>query len=358
MSALPGRRAIAAVALLAALAYPFAVPNDYFVYVMVLAFIYAIASLGLNLILGYAGQLNLAHAGFMAVGAYAQAILTVDHAVPFWIAFVLSGLIAAALGFLAGLVSLRLRSDYFAIFTLCIGIIIYLVIEKWDGLTHGVVGIIDIPRPPTIGPIPWIGPILGIGAIDFGSTVAQYYLVLAALVIALVLMDRIVHSLTGRAFTAIRNGEALAEALGVPLMRTKVTAFVISTAYAGYAGALYAGFVRFLGPGIASESNAFDMIAFILVGGLGTLSGPVIGAVALTWATQSLQFLQDYRLLVFGPLLIVLVMFLPKGVVGTLQARRARVLGRRSPLHQAAPGPPLSAVPAKPGGEAARTAHA
>lgn len=324
MSALLGRRSVAAAALLAALAYPFAVPNDYFVYVMVLAFIYAIAALGLNLILGYAGQLNLAHAGFMAVGAYAQAILTVDHGVPFWIAFVLSGLVAAALGFVAGLVSLRLRSDYFAIFTLCIGIIIYLVIEKWDGLTHGVVGIIDIPRPPSIGPV------LGIGPIDFGSTLAQYYLVLAALAVALVLMDRIVHSLTGRAFTAIRNGEALAESLGVPLMRTKVTAFVISTAYAGYAGALYAGFVRFLGPGIASESNAFDMIAYILVGGLGTLSGPVIGAVALTWATQSLQFLQDYRLLVFGPLLIVLVMFLPKGVIGTLQARRARSAGARA----------------------------
>ena len=117
------------------------------------------------------------------------------------------------------------------------------------------------------------------------------------LVLALFVMDRIVHSLLGRAFVAIRNGEALAESLGVPLMRTKVTAFVISVTYAGYAGALYAGFVRFLGPAIASEDNAFDMIAFILVGGLGTLSGPVLGAILLTWATQSLQFLQDYRLL-------------------------------------------------------------
>lgn len=340
MSRFLSRRVLAGVALAIGLVYPLLVPNDYFVYVAVLAFIYAIAALGLNLILGYAGQLNLAHAGFMAVGAYALGIMTVDYGVPYWVAFVLAGLIAAGLGLLAGLVSLRLRADYFAIFTLCVGIILFLVIEKWDGLTHGVVGIIGIPAPTGFGPI------------RFDQTISQYYLVLAFLVASLWLMDRIVHSLTGRAFTAIRNGEALAEALGVPLMRTKVTAFVISTAYAGYAGALYAGFVRFIGPAIASESNAFDMIAFILVGGIGTLSGPVIGTVILTWATQSLQFLQDYRLLVFGPLLIVLVMFMPKGLIGTLKARQAREAGARTDAARA------DAVATRPGPESERRAPA
>ena len=317
MSRLLSRRVLAWGGLAAALVYPFLVPNDYFIIVMVLAFIYAIASVGLNLILGYTGQLNLAHASFMAIGAYGLGIMTVDYGVPYWVAFVLAGLIAAALGFLAGLVSLRLRHDYFAIFTLCIGIVIWLVIEKWDSLTHGVVGIIDIPAPTGFGPI------------RFDRPLGQYYLALGFLVLALFLMDRIVHSLLGRAFMAIRQGEALAESLGVPLMRTKVTAFVISTAYAGYAGALFAGVVRFIGPDIASEAKAFDMIAFILVGGLGTLSGPVIGTIILTWATQSLQFLQDYRLLVFGPLLIVLVMFLPKGIIGTLKARQAREASAR-----------------------------
>ena len=318
MSALLSRPGFALASLVAALVYPWLAPNDYFVYAMALAYIYAIAALGLNLILGYTGHLNLAHAAFMAIGAYTVGILTVDHKVPYWIAFALAGVVAAAFGLLAGLVSLRLKHHYFSIFTLCIGIIVYLVIEKWDGLTHGVVGIIGIPAPPGIGPI------------RFESTFAQYHLVLAFLVLGLVLMDRIVHSLHGRAFMAIRNGEPLAEALGVPLMRTKVISFVISVAYAGYAGALYAGFVRFIGPGIASEANAFDMIAYILVGGLGTLSGPVIGTIILSWATQSLQFLQDYRLLVFGPLLILLVMFLPKGIVGTIKAREARIAGRRA----------------------------
>ncbi|NNM74698.1 branched-chain amino acid ABC transporter permease [Enterovirga aerilata] len=317
-------RAVALAALALAIVYPLVVPNDYFIYVMALAFIYAIATIGLNLILGYTGQLNLAHAGFMAIGAYTLGILTVDYGVPFWLAFFLSGLVAAAFGFLAGLVSLRLKADYFAIFTLCVGLIIWLVIEKWDALTHGVVGIIGIPAPSPIGPL------------RFETPLANYYLVLAVLALSLFLMDRIVHSLLGRAFIAIRSGEGLAEALGIPLMRTKVTAFVISTAYAGYAGGLYAGFVRFIGPQIASEANAFDMIAFILVGGLGTLSGPVLGAVALTWATQSLQFLQDYRLLVFGPLLILLVMFLPRGIIGTLKARQARQAGAKAAAERAA----------------------
>lgn len=318
MSRLVSRRGLVVVSLIAALVYPLLMPNDYLIYTMAKAYIFAIATLGLNLILGYTGHLNLAHAAFMAIGAYTVGILTVDHGVPFWIAFLLAGIVAAGIGFVAGIISLRLKHHYFSIFTLCVGIIVWLIIQKWDAVTHGVVGIIGIPAPPPIGPI------------SFENTTAQYYLILCFLILALVVMDRIVHSLYGRAFMAIRNGEPLAEALGVPLMRTKVVSFVISTAYAGYAGALYAGFVRFLDPNIASEQSAFDMIAYILVGGIGTLSGPVIGAILLTWATQSLQFLQDYRLLVFGTMLILLVMFMPRGIIGTIKARQARDAGRRA----------------------------
>jgi branched-chain amino acid transport system permease protein len=279
---------------------------------MSLAYIMAIAAIGLNLILGYTGQLNLAHAGFMAIGAYTVGILTVDYGVPYWVSFLLAGLVSAAIGLVAGVISLRLKTHFFAIFTLCVGFIIYLVIEKWDWLTHGTVGVIGIPAPTAIGPI------------AFDTTRSQYYLILLFLVLGLWLMSRIVNSLLGRAFVAIRNSEDLAETLGINLMRTKVLAFVLSTFYAGIAGALYAGFVRFLGPGIALESHTFDMIAFILVGGLGTLFGPLLGAILLTWLTQSLQFLQDYRMIVFGPLLILLVMFFPQGLIGLYKERQAR----------------------------------
>lgn len=304
--------AVLAVLFALALAFPFVAPNSYFIYVMSLAFIMAISAAGLNLILGYTGQLNLAHAGFMAIGAYTVGILTVDYHWPFWVAFALSGVVAAAFGFLGGLVSLRLKTHYFSIFTLCVGFIIYLVIEKFDHLTHGTVGIMGIPAPPAIGPL------------RFDTPVTQYYLVLAFLVAALWTMHRIVGSLIGRSFMAVRNSEDLAEALGINLMRTKVLAFVLSTFYAGLAGGLYAGFVRFLGPALALESLTFELVMFILVGGIGTLFGPLLGALILTWLTESLQFLQDFRMVVFGPMLILLVMFFPQGLIGYATERLAR----------------------------------
>lgn len=306
------RRATMLGLLAAALVYPLVVANDYLIYVMTLAFIMGISATGLNLILGYTGQLNLAHAGFMGIGAYTVGILTADVGVPFWPALLVACAVTGVLGLLAGLLSLRLKTHYFVIFTLCVGFIIYLVIEKWDDLTHGSAGLIGIPVPPGIGPI------------RFDDPLAMYYLILAILVASLFVMGRIVDSLLGRAFVAIRNSEDLAETLGIHLKATKILSFVLSTIYAGLAGGLYAGFVRVLGPGVAHEGHTFEMLAFILVGGIGTLLGPVLGAVVLTWLTQSLQFLQDYRMIVYGPLLILLVMFFPRGIIGAITTWRAR----------------------------------
>ncbi|QET06111.1 branched-chain amino acid ABC transporter permease [Cupriavidus pauculus] len=295
-----------------AIAFPLCVPNSYFITVTTLAFIYAIATLGLNLLTGYTGQLNLAHGGFMAIGAYTLGILTVDHGVPFWAAFALSGCVCMAAGCVIGAVSLRLKGHYFAIFTMCIGYIIYLLIEKWESLTHGTVGLIGIPVPASIGPV------------AFDSVTAQYYLVLAFLVVGTFLMHRIVTSLLGRSLMAVRNSDVLAEALGIDLMRTKMLSFVLSVGYAGFAGALYAGQVRFLGPDIARTDLTFDMVMAMLVGGTGTLLGPLLGSVLVPWVTQTLQFLQDYRMLVFGPVLVLLIIFFPEGIVGAYLARRAR----------------------------------
>ncbi len=298
--------------LLLGLAFPFLAGNDYHLTVMSTAYIYVLATLGLNLITGYTGQYNLAHAGFMAVGAYTVGILTVDYQVPFWIAFALSGPVAALLGFFIGIVSLRLKGHYFSIFTLCVGYILFLVIEKWESLTHGAVGIIGIPAPSAIGPL------------TFDSPRALYYLVFFFLVAGLWVMHRIVRSLLGRTFIAIRNGDALAESLGINLMRNKLLAFMLSVFYAGLAGGLYAGFVRFLGPVIAGVEHTFDMTMYMLVGGIGTLLGPLLGGLAVPWITQTLQWLQEYRFLVFGPILVLLVIFVPHGIVGSFLAWRAR----------------------------------
>jgi branched-chain amino acid transport system permease protein len=307
------------------LAFPLLTSNDYHLTVMATAYIFAIATVGLNLITGYTGQFNLAHASFMAVGAYTLGILTVDYNVPFWVAFVLSGVVSVALGVPLGWVSLRLKGHYFSIFTMCVGYIIFLLIEKWEGLTHGTVGVIGIPAPPPVGPV------------NFESPLALYYLVFAFLCLGLWVMRRIVNSLLGRTFMAIRNGDALAEALGIPLARNKLLAFLISVLYAGWAGALYAGFVRFIGPDMAGTQHTFDMTMYMLVGGLGTLLGPLLGTVAVSWLTQYMQFLQDYRFVVFGPLLILLVIFVPHGIVGSYLARRARQLSQAGQNNKEAP---------------------
>jgi branched-chain amino acid transport system permease protein len=321
--------------LVLALLFPVFAGNDYLLTVMSLAYIYAIATIGLNLITGYTGQFNLAHAGFMAVGAYTVGILTVDHQVPFWAAFALSGFVATALGFFVGLVSLRLKGHFFSIFTLCVGYIMYLLIEKWESLTHGTVGIIGIPAPESIA------------GIDFETPRAQYYLVLFFLVLSVWVMHRIVTSLLGRTFMAVRNSDDLAEALGINLMRNKLLAFMLSVFYAGLAGGLYAGAVRFLGPGLAGVEHTFDMTMFMLIGGIGTLFGPLLGSISMPWLTQYLQFLQDYRFIVFGPILVLLVIFLPNGIVGSYVGWKTRNASRKADALAKSVRPSVAGAPTK-----------
>ncbi|SFL97946.1 branched-chain amino acid ABC transporter permease [Marinobacter zhejiangensis] len=288
-----------------ALVFPLLAKNEYQVYVMASAFVWAIAVYGLNIITGFCGQLNLAHGGFFAIGAYTLGLLSSDYGWSFWPAFVAALVMTAGLGFLVGVVSLRLKEHYFAIFTLCVGFIIYLLMDKWEELTHGPIGVRDIAAP------------YGFGLVDFTNTVPFYYLVLAFLVFAIWFMGRLSRSLLGRTFIAIRNGDELAESLGINLMRNKILAFVLSTTYAGLAGALYAGMVRFIGPEEANINHTFDMITYLLVGGIGTITGPLLGTVGIVWITQSLQFLEEYRMIIFGPLLVLLVIFFPRGITGS-----------------------------------------
>jgi branched-chain amino acid transport system permease protein len=301
--------------LLLGLAFPFLLgDNTYPLSVMAKAFVFALATIGLNLITGYTGQFNLAHSGFMAVGAYTVGILTVNHQMPYWWAFALSGLITAALGLPLGLISLRLKGHFFSIFTLCVGYIMFLVIEKWESLTNGTAGMYGIPTP-TLGTAP-------VGLLLFDTPIKKYYLMLFFLVVGVWVMHRIVSSLLGRTFMAIRNSDELAESLGINLMRNKVLSFVLSVFYAGLAGGLYAGLVQVLGPDDASVAHTFDMTMYMLVGGLGTLLGPLLGALTIPWLEQSLQFLGDARYLAFGPMLIALVIFVPRGLWGSCPAWR------------------------------------
>lgn len=278
--------------------------NLYVLHVMTSAFIFIIAIYGLNLLAGYTGQLSLAHAGFFAIGAYALGILTTKYDVAYWLAFFLAIGITIVIGIILGIFALRTKEHFFAIYTLIIGFLIYLTINTWDELTGGVRGLIGIPIPDSIGPI------------EFTTPLSMYYLVLFFLLISIFIARRIVYSLIGRTFISIRNSEELAQTIGINTAANKLVAFVISVAFAALSGVLYASFNRFLGPDIANLPMVFNFLMYLIIGGLGTLSGPIIGTLLIVWLTQFMQELQEYRMLIFGPILTLLVIFYPTGIVG------------------------------------------
>jgi branched-chain amino acid transport system permease protein len=291
--------------------------NRYVLYIMTVGFIFTIAIYGMNILAGFTGQLSLAHAGFFAIGAYSVGILTTKAGLNFWLSLLLAVLITIVIGFALGVIALRTREHFFAIYTLIAGYLIYLLIDKWDGLTGGVRGLIGIPIPDAIGPI------------EFKSPVAMYYLVLFFLLISIVVAVRIVHSLTGRTYIAIRNSEELAQTLGINTRNNKLVSFVISVAYAGLAGGLYASLVRFIGPDVAGISMVFTFLMYLIVGGIGTLSGPIIGTMLFVWLEQFLQNFQEHRMLIFGPILVLIVIFYPTGLVGAFFSIRSKLRGRR-----------------------------
>lgn len=317
MKKLLDRRIGIALLIVIGIIFPFMVDNPYISRLMTLSFIYIIAIYGMNLLAGFTGYLSLAHAGFFAVGAYALGIFTTKYEMSFWVAFVSAIIFTTVVGALTGLVALRTREHFFAIYTLIVGYLIFLIIDKWDEMTGGVRGLIGIPAPSPIGPI------------EFDTDVSMYYLAFVFFLIATLVVTRIVKSLTGRTFVAIRNSEDLAQTLGINTATNKLTSFVISIMFAAVSGALYASYVRFLGPDIANLPMVFEFLMFLIVGGIGTITGPIVGTMLITFLTQFLQGLQEYRMLIFGPILTLLVIFYPTGIIGAISIFRMRFQDRR-----------------------------
>ena len=284
-------------------ALPQVVSNEYYLQVLTLAYIWAIATYGLNIILGFAGQLSLAHAGFFGIGAYTVGLLGTEQGVSFWFGLPAAIALSAVVGYGVGSLCLRSKGHYFAIFTLAVGIIIHLLIQKWESLTHGHIGVIGITGP-------------------FETTTARSYLVLACLAIAIGSSARLLRSRPGRMLMAVRESEALAASVGIDVMRTKRMAFTLSAAFAGLAGALYAGFIGYLGPEVASIEITFNTLLYVVVGGLGSIWGPLAGTFIVFGLSQVLQVLQDYQMMIFGAALVILTIFLPEGIAGA--ARRAQ----------------------------------
>ncbi len=305
--------------LILALVLPSLITNRYHFQIVIMGLLFSITTLSLNLILGYTGQASLAHAGFFGIGAYGVALLT-KGGISFWLALPLSALIAALIGFLIGLPTLRSRGSYFAISTMCFGVIVSIVAGNWIDFTGGYSGVVGIPLPN-----PFYIPL--IGEIGFQSQAAQYYLVLAFLLLTLLVMHRLVYSLLGLSFMAIRNNEVLAGAVGVNTFAGKVLSFVVANFFAGLAGGIFASLMGSISPSTASLELTFNWLIYLLLGGVATLAGPIIGAFAIPVLMEYLQFLAEYRLIIFGVLLIVVIIYFPRGLMGGFTTLQQKVRG-------------------------------
>lgn len=301
-----------------AAAMPGLVSSPYLMHLLVMSCLWGILAVSMDLVLGVTGLLSAAHGALFGIGGYTSALLVVRLGMNFWPALALAGAAGGAGGLLIGLPTLRARGPYFVISSLCFGLVIQIIIDKWDALTFGPLGVTSIPSPSAIA-------LPGVGRLRFESLAGQYYVILATLVLSVVVVRRVIDSRLGRAFRAVRVNEDLAEALGVPTRRLSLLAFVLSGVIAGVAGALYGSYITYLHPADASFWVSLNAILFVVVGGAGTTVGPIAGAVAMTVLPEGLRFFEEFRLLLFGLVLVIVIMFFPQGIMGGLQRLRARL---------------------------------
>lgn len=266
--------------------------------ILSLAGIYAIMAISVNIISGITGQLSLGQAGFMALGAYSTILLNSNAHLPLWMAVILAGIITAFFGFLIGFPTLKLEGDYLAIVTLAFGEIIRVVLvnlKQWTGGPNGK----SFPTILTLSP-----------------TVAVFT-VLSVLVLIIICIQNIIRSSYGRAVLAVREDEIAAKSCGISVFKYKMTGFVMASFVAGIGGALYVMYVGFIKPEQAAFTKSIDYLIFVVLGGMGSVTGSVLAAFVLTYLQEGLRFLQNYRLLFYPVVLIFVMLFRPQGLLGT-----------------------------------------
>lgn len=277
----------------------------YGTYIMSLWLVTAVAAMGVNLIIGYAGQETLAQAAFLGIGAYTTALLT-QSGIPYGLAFAASGILAFTIGILLGMPALRVQKHYLAFVTLAFAVLAWLVFRNEQWLTGGVMGLSGIKRPTILG-------------FNTRPYLHFYWFVLAITAILTFCLWWILRSPWGRAFTALRENPVRAESLGIDVRLYKLLAFAIGSAYGGFAGALYAPLVEFIDPSPFALSQSFLFLLMVVVGGSGSFIGPFIGAAIAVLLPEWLRFAESYYLLIYAFLVMVLMAFCPGGIVALLQ---------------------------------------
>lgn len=287
-------------------------PNDYRYYLHILVFIglNLILATGLNLLMGYAGQVSLGHAAFYGLGAYTSGILTARYGWNPWAAMLAALVLTCFVAWLVGKPALRLKGHYLAMATLGVGIIVAVVIRQWTSLTGGSAGLLQIPSMTLFG-------------FEFQSNMDThyYYFVWAWVLLLTVIFANLVQSRPGRALRALHDSELAAQTLGVDTAGFKVRAFVVSAAYASIAGTLYAhSSMRFLSPTPFDFHTSIALLVMVVLGGQGTLWGPVVGAVTITFINETLRPYTNYDIVVYGLLLMILMIVMPGGLARGLAA--------------------------------------
>jgi len=278
----------------------------YYLHLSVLGLIWVIMAQGQNLIQGYTGYVSIVGAGFMGIGAYSSTLLGQHFQWPIWATMAIAPLVTALFALATGYPSLRVKGHYFAIVTLAFNLIIVIVLVNFKELTNGEAGISGIPKP-------W-----------GGSREAFFYLVLILAAGLTLLAALIARSRVGEILLAIRQNEDLVGSIGIGAWKYKLFAFVVSAMYAGLAGALYAHFQGFINPEIFGVAQSLDAILAVILGGSGTIAGPVIGAFLVVFLPELLRFADSFRLILYGLILVLATIFMPMGIVGIGKAMLAK----------------------------------
>jgi branched-chain amino acid transport system permease protein len=283
------------------------------IYIGARLFVYILVALGLNLLTGYAGQVSLGHAAFFAIGAYTAAILAEALQWPFILCVIAAALCSAVVGYMLGLPCLRLSGLYLAMATLGFTLIVQEMLLQLSVITHGSEGM-SVPKASILG-------------FDFDSDYRKYYLLYGVTIVMLILARNLVRGRTGRAWLALRENERAAEAMGVNLAQYKTIAFAISAFYTGLAGALSAFLVGFLDPQEFSFFLSIQFITIIILGGLASLLGSVLGAGFLIILPELLAGLDVWQALVYGVIMVLTIIFMPFGLSGAIRLYASRWLG-------------------------------
>jgi branched-chain amino acid transport system permease protein len=293
-----------------AIVLPF-LTDSYQVSILSTALMFMVLGLGLNIVVGLAGLLDLGYVAFYAVGAYAYALLNMHFGLGFWSLIPIAAVLAGVFGIMLGIPVLRLRGDYLAIVTLGFGEIIRLVLQNWSEFSQGPRGIPNIPRPSFFGV-----------QMDVGmSTTFIYFLLLAMAALTIFVVRRLNMSRIGRAWVALREDELACEAMGIDTMKTKLTAFALGASFAGVIGVFFAAKNTFVNPDSFQFLQSAMILAIVVLGGMGSIVGVMLAALILMLLPEYLRVFAEYRMLIFGAAMVVMMVFKPEGLISNIRQK-------------------------------------